>query len=130
MPPFQYLGQGEVGALVNYVQSLGFKDADYRVKRQQYWKQKATEAYEAGPDGNVTWLHEKVPEPWRKLRSLPNDYRWVTARSSYLPKFLHWLPRAYWGRNGSGLSFYLSATLNFTVLKGREYPEEFSTIRL
>ncbi len=45
--------------------------ADYRVKRQEYWKKEAIEAYEAGPDRNVSWLHAKVPEPWTKL---PNPY--------------------------------------------------------
>ena len=29
-----------------------------------------------GPDGNVAWLHEKVPEPWRKTaQPLSHDQR-------------------------------------------------------
>jgi cytochrome c oxidase cbb3-type subunit II len=71
MPPWEFLGKERIRALIAYKQSLGFKDADARMDRQRYWKGKAVEAYESGPDGNVEWLHSHVPEPWRKL---PNPY--------------------------------------------------------
>ena len=71
MPSFEFLGKEKIKALIAYKQSLGFKDADFRVERQRHWKQKAVEAYQAGPDKNIEWLHSKVPEPWRKL---PNPY--------------------------------------------------------
>jgi mono/diheme cytochrome c family protein len=71
MPPWEFLGPLKIRALTVYIQSLGLKMADERVERQTYWKKKAIEAYEAGPEANVPWLHTMVPEPWRKL---PNPY--------------------------------------------------------
>jgi mono/diheme cytochrome c family protein len=71
MPCWEFLGMDNIRALIAYKQSLGYQDADQRMERQRYWKRKAVEAYEHGPDGNVAWLHEMVPEPWRNL---PNPY--------------------------------------------------------
>ena len=66
MPILEFLGTEKIEALTAYMQSLGFKMADERVDRQRYWKEKAIKAYESGPDRNVQWLHEMVPEPWTK----------------------------------------------------------------
>lgn len=67
MPAFAYLGRENIMALIAYKQALGFKDADFRVERQRKWKQKAIEAYKAGPDKNVDWIHSMAPAPWRAL---------------------------------------------------------------
>jgi cytochrome c len=67
MPSFEFLGREKIEALIAYKQGLGFKNADVRVERQRSWKKKAIEAYEAGPDRNVEWLHSHVPEPWTKV---------------------------------------------------------------
>jgi mono/diheme cytochrome c family protein len=53
------------------MQSEGQKAADYRVARQQRWKTEAAAAYQSGPDRNVQWLHDHVPEVWRNM---PNPY--------------------------------------------------------
>src|SRR5208282_3295868 len=53
MPSFAFLGTENIKALGAYMQSLGFKDADRRVSRQQEWKTKAISAYVAGPEKNV-----------------------------------------------------------------------------
>jgi cytochrome c oxidase cbb3-type subunit 2 len=71
MPPFAFLGPEKTGALIRYVQSLGFLDADRRMERQRKWKREAVRAFEAGTDANVNWLHDHVPQPWRDL---PNPY--------------------------------------------------------
>jgi hypothetical protein len=71
MPAFGFLGPENMGWLITYVQSLGFKDADKRVKRQKKWKDAAIKAYEAGPEANVKWLHEQIPGGWRNV---PNPY--------------------------------------------------------
>ena len=61
MPAFKFLGDGKMGNLIRYVQSLGMKDADRRMQRQRFWKTEATKAYEAGPDANVAWLNDQHP---------------------------------------------------------------------
>ncbi|MBW2148480.1 MAG: cbb3-type cytochrome c oxidase subunit II [Deltaproteobacteria bacterium] len=72
MPPFAFLKKaGRMKPLIAYVQSLGGKDADFRIERQQRWKKEAVAAYEAGPDANIKWLHSHVPGPWMEL---PNPY--------------------------------------------------------
>jgi mono/diheme cytochrome c family protein len=71
MPNWEFLGIEKIRALIAYKQSLGYKMADFRTQRQYDWKQKAIEAFEAGPDENVQWLHSMVPEPWTRL---PNPY--------------------------------------------------------
>jgi cytochrome c oxidase cbb3-type subunit II len=71
MPVFKKLHPDHTAALIAFVQSLGFKDADYRVARQKEWKQKSIEAFEAGTDANVKWLNDIVPQGWRDV---PNPY--------------------------------------------------------
>jgi cytochrome c oxidase cbb3-type subunit 2 len=57
MPPFEFLGHEKIKSLIVYKQSLGLKDADRRSERQRTWKEKTIQAYEAGPEENVKWLH-------------------------------------------------------------------------
>ena len=71
MPNWEFLGKEKIEQLTAYVQYLGWKEADVRMKRQEYWKEKAIDAYEAGPDENIKWLHDQVPEVWQKM---PNPY--------------------------------------------------------
>lgn len=72
MPSWEFLGPESIGDLIAYVQSLGGKDADRRVKRQNVeWKPPALAACDAGPEKNVAWLHDHVPPVWRPM---PNPY--------------------------------------------------------
>ena len=94
MPPFEFLGKDPINNLIRYVQSLGFKHADARMARQNFWKEKAVKAYEAGPDANVVWLSENIPQGWRDI---PNPYPTTEAGlargTQNLPGFLPGLPR-------------------------------------
>ncbi|MFB3890609.1 MAG: cbb3-type cytochrome c oxidase subunit II [Phycisphaerae bacterium] len=75
MPSWEFLGDDSIRKLTAYVQSLGLKDADYRMdapgRGQRYWKRLAVEAYDSGPDRNIAWLHSQVPRVWVDM---PNPY--------------------------------------------------------
>jgi cytochrome c oxidase cbb3-type subunit II len=120
MPSFVYLGQENVKALIAYKQSLGFRNADFRVRRQREWKAGAIEAYEAGPDKNVAWIHSMVPEPWR---ALPNPYPTTEAALARGQRIYQGFCIGCHGPVGDGMGpaepYLYPPPLNFTILKGR-----------
>jgi len=121
MPPFQFLGMESLKRLTTYVQSLGLKDADGRVQRQHYWKNRVTEAYEAGPVHNVKWLADHVPSGWR---SLPNPYPTTEAGLARGHKVYQDFCFGCHGPIGDGMGpaqpWIYPPPLNFTLLKGRQ----------
>lgn len=71
MPSWEFLGEEKISKLTSYVQYMGAKQADVRTGRQEYWKGKASSAYNSGADENIEWIHSEVPEVWRRM---PNPY--------------------------------------------------------
>jgi cytochrome c oxidase cbb3-type subunit II len=120
MPAFEYLGGENITALIAYKQALGFKNADFRAERQKQWKAKATEAYEAGPDRNVEWIHSMVPEPWREL---PNPYPTTDVALKRGQRIFEGYCIGCHGPVGDGMGpaepYLYPPPLNFTLLKGR-----------
>jgi cytochrome c oxidase cbb3-type subunit II len=120
MPSFKFLGINKIKALIAYKQSMGFKDADFRVERQKFWKKRAVEAYESGPAKNVEWLHSMVPEPWRKL---PNPYPSTEASLKRGHRIYQDYCLGCHGPIGDGMGpaqpFLYPPPLNFTILNGR-----------
>ena len=114
MPPFDYLKEPEIRALVAYVQSLGGRRADHRNQRQWQWRAQAIAAYEKGVDENLRWLHEHVPKGWLRV---PNPYPITLASFKRgevdLPAALPVVPRAGRRRPGAGGGLRLSAAAQF-----------------
>lgn len=120
MPPFEYLGRESIKALIRYAQSLGMKEADSRMERQRFWKEKVIKAYEAGPEANVEWLHSHVPEGWRNI---PNPYPTTDAGLARGHKTYQDFCISCHGPIGDGMGpaqpYLYPPPLNFTILKGR-----------
>lgn len=125
MPSWEFLGPTDVDKLTAYVQSLGSRNADYRVGRQQYWKKQAVAAYWSGPnntpdlDKNIEWIHSHVPEVWR---AMPNPYPALPADLARGKKIYQQFCIGCHGPMGDGggpASPYLNPPpLNFTTLRG------------
>jgi cbb3-type cytochrome c oxidase subunit II len=121
MPAVAYLGQQNLEDLTAYVQGLRLKQADRRMERQRFWKQEAIRAYEAGPEANVAWLAETVPEGWRNL---PNPYPTSEAGLARGHKIYQDFCLGCHGPVGDGMGpaqpYLYPPPLNFTILKNRE----------
>ena len=121
MPPFEWLGMERIKLLTRYIQSLGQKNADRRMQRQNYWKAESIKAYEAGPDANAKWLSDIVPEGWRII---PNPYPTSTASLQRGHKVYQNFCIGCHGPIGDGMGpaqpWIYPPPLNFTILKGRE----------
>lgn len=121
MPSFSFLGERKIEVLTAYVQSLGFKDADHRMRRQRKWKEKVIEAYEAGPDKNVEMLNSWIPQGWRDI---PNPYPTTAAGLQRGHKVYQDFCIGCHGPVGDGMGpaqpWIYPPPLNFTILKNRE----------
>jgi cbb3-type cytochrome c oxidase subunit II len=121
MPPFEFLKRDNIAFLTRYVQGLGMKEADKRMERQTLWKQRAIEAYTAGVDQNVEWLHAHVPEGWRNL---PTPYPATEAGLARGRKIYQDFCFGCHGPVGDGMGpaqpHIYPPPLNFTILKGRK----------
>jgi cbb3-type cytochrome c oxidase subunit II len=120
MPPFEWLGMERIDTLTNYIQSLGLRDADRRMDRQRHWKQETINAYEAGPEANIAWLENHVPQGWRQL---PNPYPTTDAGLQRGHKIYQYFCIGCHGPIGDGMGpaqpWIYPPPLNFTILKGR-----------
>ena len=121
MPSWEFLGPEATGELTAYVQSLGGQDADRRVKRQmQEWKPPALAAYDAGPEKNIAWLHDHVPQVWR---AMPNPYPATDADLARGHRIYQQFCINCHGPVGDGegpaKKYLHPPPLNFTTLRGR-----------
>lgn len=120
MPAFAFLGTKDIKKLTTYAQSLGLKNADHRLERQRFWKKEAIEAYVRGPEANVKWLHDNVPEGWRNL---PNPYPTTEAGLARGHKIYQDFCLGCHSPIGDGMGpaqpYVYPPPLNFTILKGR-----------
>jgi cbb3-type cytochrome c oxidase subunit II len=120
MPPWKFLGTEKINTLTRYVQGLGFKMADRRMARQVHWKEKSIKAYEAGPDENMKWLHDNVPEGWHNV---PDPYPTTEAGLARGHKIYQDFCLGCHGPVGDGMGpaqpWIYPPPLNFTILKGR-----------
>jgi len=121
MPPFKWLGMKKIHTLTDYIQGLGFKQADRRMARQDYWKRESVKAYETGPEFNVKWLSDMVPAGWR---SIPNPYPTTDAGLVRGHVIYQQFCIGCHGPVGDGMGpaqpWIYPPPLNFTILKGRE----------
>lgn len=121
MPVFEFLGETNLRHLTRYVQSLGLKDADPRDARQLHWKAESIKAFEAGPEANVRWLSDHIPQGWRDL---PDPYPTSAAGLARGHKIFQDFCIGCHGPVGDGMGpaqpWIYPPPLNFTILKNRE----------
>jgi cytochrome c oxidase cbb3-type subunit 2 len=121
MPAFEFLGTENLIRLTDYVQSLGMADADRRMDRQRHWKAAAVKGYEDGPDANVKWLNEQIPQGWRDI---PNPYPTTDAGLARGHKIYQDFCLGCHGPVGDGMGpaqpYLYPPPFNFTILKNRE----------
>jgi cytochrome c oxidase cbb3-type subunit 2 len=121
MPAFEFLGDKKISLLIRYVQSLGFKDADHRMARQELWKEGATHAYESGPEDNVLWLSDNIPQGWREV---PDPYPTSDAGLARGHKIYQENCMGCHSPIGDGMGpaqpYIYPPPLNFTILKNRQ----------
>ncbi|WP_300456847.1 cbb3-type cytochrome c oxidase subunit II [Desulfobacula sp.] len=120
MPPFEFLKQANLDLLIHYTQSLGLKNADLRMERQTLWKKRSVNAYEAGVNENVAWIHDNVPQGWRDI---PTPYPATEAGLARGEKIYQDFCFGCHGPVGDGMGpaqpYLYPPPLNFTILKGR-----------
>jgi cytochrome c oxidase cbb3-type subunit 2 len=120
MPPFEFLKQDNLTILIQYTQSLGLKNADLRMERQTLWKKRFVDAYEAGVNENVAWIHDTVPQGWRDI---PTPYPATEAGLARGEKIYQDFCFGCHGPVGDGMGpaqpYLYPPPLNFTILKGR-----------
>lgn len=118
MPSWAFLGEDNIKALTAYMQALGGKNADFRVARQLEWKAPAQQAWEQGPEKNVQWLHNQVPQVWQDM---PNPYAATPAAMErgkliYQEYCIHCHGQMGDG-NGPAAPFLNPQPFNFTTLR-------------
>jgi cytochrome c oxidase cbb3-type subunit II len=120
MPPFEFLGQEKIRSLIVYKQSLGLKEADRRSERQRTWKKEAIQAYEAGPEENVKWLHAHVPAGWRNVTNpYPTSEAGLARGHVIFQNFCLGCHSPIGDGMGPAQPYLNPPPLNFTILKGR-----------
>lgn len=126
MPSWEFLGKDKIDKLTAYVQSLGGKDADARVARQDYWNKANIKAYETDQDKNIEWLHSKVPEVWRNM---PNPYPAYTADvlrgENIYQKFCLGCHGPVGDGNGPASKYMKPKPVNFTTLNRHLAKEQY-----
>jgi cytochrome c oxidase cbb3-type subunit 2 len=120
MPPFEFLGQEKIKSLIVFKQSLGLRDADRRSERQRTWKERSIQAYEAGPEENVKWLHSQVPEGWRKVTNpYPTSEAGLARGHVIFQNFCLGCHGPIGDGMGPAQPYLYPPPLNLTILKGR-----------
>ncbi len=121
MPRFDFLGRDKIDILIAYVQSLGLKEADVRMRRQRKWKAILTDAYQAGPDRNVEIINSHVPSGWRNLvNPYPTTDGGLARGHKIYQDFCIGCHGPVGDGMGSAQPYIYPPPFNFTLLKDRE----------
>jgi len=118
MPRFEYLGEKDILELIAYVQGLGYKRADDRMKVQNYWRPKLIGAYRRGPDANIEWLHSNVPATWRPMPTETATTHASIARGEKIYQdYCVGCHGPVGDGNGPAAPYLIPKPVNFTTLK-------------
>ncbi len=118
MPSWEFLGKEKIRRLTAYVQYLGMKDADTRVARQRYWKERAVRAWNSGPDANIQWLHNQIPDVWKPMPNpYPADSAAVLRGKTMFQQYCAGCHGPIGDGNGPAAKYLMPTPLNFTTLR-------------
>jgi cytochrome c oxidase cbb3-type subunit 2/cytochrome c oxidase cbb3-type subunit I/II len=118
MPRFAFEGKHNIDALTAYVQSLGYKDADVRMDIQRRFNAEAVAAFRSGPEGNIKWLHSRVPKGWRVISTeTPVTEASVARGEKIYVDYCLGCHGPVGDGNGPAAPYLYPTPLNFTILR-------------
>lgn len=117
MPRFAYLGRDKIDALIEYVQSLGGKNARARMVVQLEFGSQAQASARKDENAKINWLHSRVPEGWRVIPTeTPVTHASVKRGEKVYEDYCMGCHGSVGDGCGPAARYLMPSPVNFTVL--------------